>query len=240
LWLLAELFERLPEVGDPDKPKLVFFFDEAHLLFDDAPAALLEKIELTVRLIRSKGVGVYFVTQSPLDLPDTVLGQLSNRVQHALRAFSPRDQKTVAAAADTFRPNPKLDAKAALTALGVGEALVSCLDARGEPSVVQRALVVPPASRMLPLSDAEREAMVRASPLYGHYEQAIDRDSAFEMLKSRAEARETQAAPQKEKPSQAEKLVIGMAQSALRSIGTQIGRQIARGVLGAIFGGSRR
>jgi DNA helicase HerA-like ATPase len=240
LWLLAELFERLPEVGDTDKPKLVFFFDEAHLLFDDAPAALLEKIELTVRLIRSKGVGVYFVTQSPLDLPGTVLGQLGNRVQHALRAFSPRDQKTVAAAADTFRPNPKLDAKAALTALGVGEALVSCLDARGEPSVVQRALVVPPASRMQPLSDAEREAVVRASPLYGHYEQAIDRDSAFEMLKSRAEARETQTAPQKEKPSQAEKLVIGMAQSALRSIGTQIGRQIARGVLGALFGGARR
>ncbi|WP_300163432.1 helicase HerA-like domain-containing protein [Solidesulfovibrio sp.] len=240
LWLLAELFENLPEVGDPEKPKLVFFFDEAHLLFDDAPPALLEKIELTVRLIRSKGVGIYFVTQSPLDLPDAVLGQLGNRVQHALRAFTPRDQKAVAAAAGTFRQNPAFDAEAALTELGVGEALVSCLDGRGQPGVVARALVVPPASRLEPLSEAERQAVVRASPLFGHYEQAVDRESAYELLKSRAETRADQAEPRKDKPSQAEKLVMGMAQSALRSIGAQIGRQIARGVLGAIFGGSRR
>ncbi len=240
LWLLAELFENLPEVGDPEKPKLVFFFDEAHLLFDDAPPALLEKIELTVRLIRSKGVGIYFVTQSPLDLPDAVLGQLGNRVQHALRAFTPRDQKAVAAAAGTFRQNPAFDAEAALTELGVGEALVSCLDGRGQPGVVARALVVPPASRLEPLTESERQAVVRASPLFGHYEQAVDRESAYELLKSRAETRAERPETRKDKPSQAEKLVMGMAQSALRSIGTQIGRQIARGVLGAIFGGSRR
>ncbi|MEA4858018.1 MAG: helicase HerA-like domain-containing protein [Solidesulfovibrio sp.] len=238
LWLLAELFERLPEVGDPDKPKLVFFFDEAHLLFADAPKALLEKIELTVRLIRSKGVGVYFVTQSPLDLPDTVLGQLGNRVQHALRAFTPRDRKAVEAAAATFRQNPAFDAAEAITELGVGEALVSCLDGRGQPGVVQRALIVPPASRLAPLTEAEQRDIVRASNLFGHYEQSVDRESAFELLRDRAESREEPEKPAK--PSQAEKLLTGMAQSALRSIGTQIGRQIARGLLGAILGGSKR
>jgi DNA helicase HerA-like ATPase len=238
LWLLAELFERLPEVGDPDKPRLVFFFDEAHLLFTDAPKALLEKIELTVRLIRSKGVGVYFVTQSPLDVPETVLGQLGNRVQHALRAFTPRDKKAVDAAAATFRQNPAFDAAAAITELGVGEALVSCLDGRGQPGVVQRALIVPPASRLSPLTEAEQQQAVRASTLYGHYEKMVDRESAFERLRDRTERREEPARSQK--PSQAEKLLTGMAQSALRSIGTQIGRQIARGVLGALFGGKRR
>ncbi len=241
LWLLAELFERLPEVGDPDKPKLVFFFDEAHLLFADAPKALLEKIELTVRLIRSKGVGVYFVTQSPLDLPDTVLGQLGNRVQHALRAFTPRDRKAVEAAAATFRQNPAFDAAEAITELGVGEALVSCLDGRGQPGVVERALIVPPASRLTPLTEAEQREIVRAGSLFGHYEQAVDRQSAFELLRDRAESREEPEKPARpDKPSQAEKLLTGMAQSALRSIGTQIGRQIARGLLGAILGGSKR
>ena len=186
LWLLAELFERLPEVGDPDKPKLVFFFDEAHLLFDDAPKALIEKIEQTTRLIRSKGVGIYFVTQSPLDLPDAVLAQLGNRVQHALRAFTPRDQKAVAAAADTFRQNPDFDAATAITELGVGEALVSCLDGHGRPGVVERALVVPPRSRMTPLTEAEKRDVIRSSILFGRYETPLDRESAFELLQTRA------------------------------------------------------
>ncbi|PKO84793.1 MAG: ATP-binding protein [Betaproteobacteria bacterium HGW-Betaproteobacteria-11] len=182
LWLLAELFERLPEAGDLDKPKLVFFFDEAHLLFSDAPPALLQKVEQVVRLIRSKGVGVFFVTQSPLDIPDSVLGQLGNRVQHALRAFTPRDQKAVKAAADTLRANPAFDAAAAISELGVGEALVSLLDEKGAPSVVERAFVLPPASRIGPLSPDERGAAIRASPLAGHYEKALDRESAFEKL----------------------------------------------------------
>ncbi|MBK5913919.1 helicase HerA-like domain-containing protein [Rhodocyclus purpureus] len=183
LWLLAELFERLPEAGDLDKPKLVFFFDEAHLLFNAAPPALLEKIEQVVRLIRSKGVGVYFVTQNPLDIPDTVLGQLGNRVQHALRAFTPRDQKAVKAAAQTLRANPRFDAESAITELGVGEALVSFLDEKGRPNVVERAFIMPPSSRIGPLSGAERQARIQASALYGHYEAAIDRESAYEKLK---------------------------------------------------------
>jgi len=239
LWLLSELFERLPEVGDPEKPKLVFFFDEAHLLFDDAPKALVEKIELTTRLIRSKGVGIYFVTQSPLDLPDAVLAQLGNRVQHALRAFTPRDRKGVAAAAGTFRENPGLDTEKAITELGVGEALVSCLDARGMPGVVERALVAPPRSRLTPLAEADIQAVIRGSVLFGHYEKVLDRESAFELLRTRAEHREEPGQTARPARSQTERLLTNMAESALRSIGTQIGRQIARGVLGAIFGGKR-
>ncbi len=183
LWLLAELFEQLPEVGDMDKPKLVFFFDEAHLLFSEAPPALLEKIEQVVRLIRSKGVGVYFVTQNPLDIPDKVLGQLGNRVQHALRAFTPRDQKAVATAAETLRPNPAFDAAAVITELGVGEALVSFLDEKGRPTIVERAFILPPASRIGPLTDEERQAVIRASLVFGVYEKALDRESAYEKLR---------------------------------------------------------
>ncbi|MBN2206691.1 MAG: DUF853 family protein [Candidatus Aminicenantes bacterium] len=186
LWLMAELFERMPEVGDPDKPRLVFFFDEAHLLFTDAPAVLLEKIEQVVRLIRSKGVGIYFVTQNPLDIPDIILGQLGHRVQHALRAFTPRDQKAVRSAAETFRQNPKIDIETAITELGVGEALVSFLDEKGHPGVVERAFVLPPHGRIGPITPAERDAVVRGSVLFGHYEKAVDRESAYEMLKRRA------------------------------------------------------
>src|SRR5512136_150577 len=190
LWLLSELFEQLPEVGDPEKPRLIFFFDEAHLLFEDVPKALEDKIQQVVRLIRSKGVGVYFVTQNPLDIPDTVLGQLGNRVQHALRAFTPKDQKSVKAAAETFRANPKLNVGKAITELAVGEALVSLLDEKGRPNVVERAFVVPPASRIGPLSDAERDAAIKASPIYGHYEKLVDRESAYEKLKNRTAARQ--------------------------------------------------
>ncbi len=186
LWLLAELFEELPEAGDLDKPKLVFFFDEAHLLFNDAPKALLEKIEQVVRLIRSKGVGIYFVTQNPLDLPDTVLGQLGNRVQHALRAFTPRDQKAVKAAAETFRVNPKLDVEAVITTLGVGEALVSTLQEGGIPGIVEKTMIRPPKSRMGPITPAERQVIVGRSPVAGRYEKAVDRESAYELLTQRA------------------------------------------------------
>jgi len=185
LWMLSELFEQLPEVGDLDKPKLAFFFDEAHLLFSEAPKPLLQKIEQVVRLIRSKGVGVYFVTQNPLDIPDTVLGQLGNRVQHALRAYTPRDQKAVQAAAQTFRPNPALDTVQAITDLGVGEALVSFLDEKGRPNIVERAFVLPPASQIGPLTDAERTALMSQSVVAGVYEKAVDRESAYEKLKGR-------------------------------------------------------
>ncbi|MCA3219735.1 MAG: DUF853 family protein [Burkholderiales bacterium] len=188
LWLLSELFENLPEVGDRDKPKLVFFFDEAHLLFSEAPPALLEKVEQVVRLIRSKGVGVYFVTQNPLDIPEKVLGQLGNRVQHALRAFTPRDQRAVNSVAETMRPNPKLDIKAAIMELGVGEALVSLLDAKGTPGITERAWVLPPSSRIGPITPQERKALISSSVVAGVYEKAVDRESAFEMLKQRAEA----------------------------------------------------
>ena len=192
LWMLSELFESLPEVGDLDAPKLVFFFDEAHLLFKDAPAALVERIELVVRLVRSKGVGVYFVTQNPLDIPDSVLGQLGNRVQHALRAFTPRDQKAVKAAAETMRANPGLDVAAAITELGVGEALVSLLDAKGRPAPTERVYVVPPGSRLGPITPAERQALVAGSLVAGVYEKAVDRESAYETLRGRAA---TRAAP---------------------------------------------
>ena len=189
LWMLSELFERLPEVGDLDKPKMVFFFDEAHLLFEDASSALVEKIEQVVRLIRSKGVGVYFVTQNPLDVPDRVLAQLGNRVQHALRAFTPRDQKAVKTAAETLRANPKLDTEQAISELAVGEALISCLDEKGIPSIVERAWILPPASRLGPITDDERRAVINGSVIRGHYEQTIDRESAYEKLKARTSDR---------------------------------------------------
>jgi DNA helicase HerA-like ATPase len=237
LWMLAELFERLPEVGDPEKPKMVFFFDEAHLLFDDAPKALLEKIEQVVRLIRSKGIGVYFVTQNPLDVPDIVLGQLGNRVQHALRAFTPRDQKAVKAAAQTFRQNPKLDVEAAITELGVGEALVSFLDDKGRPNIVDRALVYPPQSQLPPLTSAERESIIKQSSLFGHYEKVVDRESAYEMLKARAPQAESTTAPTgKTWQSEVAGTLSALGKSAARAMGTQVGREIMRGVLGSIFG----
>jgi DNA helicase HerA-like ATPase len=187
LWLLSELFEELPEVGDLDKPKLVFFFDEAHLLFDDAPKALLDNIERVVRLIRSKGVGIYFVTQNPLDVPDKVLAQLGNRVQHALRAFTPRDQKAVRAAAETFRANPDLKTEEVITQLGKGEALVSFLEGNGTPSIVQRCLIRPPCAQVGPITPEERAAIVAKSPAKGKYDQAMDAESAFEVLQKRTE-----------------------------------------------------
>ncbi len=222
LWLLSELFEDLPEVGDPDKPTLVFFFDEAHLLFDDAPKALLDKIEQVVRLIRSKGVGIYFVTQNPLDVPNEVLGQLGNRVQHALRAFTPRDQRAVKVAAETFRQNPKLDTVKAITELGKGEALVSFLDAKGVPGVVERALIRPPTSRLGPITSAERAAVVAKSPVKGKYENAIDSESAFEILQKRVQDPDAPG---------------GTAQGAPVGVGGLLGG--LGGVLAGIFGTSR-
>ncbi|MCX2722205.1 helicase HerA-like domain-containing protein [Roseibium salinum] len=201
LWLLSELFEELPEIGDPEKPKLVFFFDEAHLLFTDAPKALIAKVEQVVRLIRSKGVGVYFVTQNPLDVPETILSQLGNRIQHALRAFTPRDQKAVRAAAQTFRPNPELDTERVITELGVGEALVSTLEGKGIPSIVQRTLIRPPSSRLGPATDAERRTAIHSSPVFGAYDRLKDRLSAYEVLKGRAE--ETQRQEQRRRDKEA-------------------------------------
>ncbi len=266
LWMLAELFEHLPEVGDLDKPKLVFFFDEAHLLFNEAPPALLEKIEQVVRLIRSKGVGVYFVTQNPLDIPDTVLGQLGNRVQHALRAFTPRDQKAVQTAAQTLRANPKFDAATAITELGVGEALVSFLDDKGRPAVVERAFITAPGTRIGPLTAAERDAVIKGSLLYGHYEEVLDRESAYERLRGAPAggngagkpAIGTQAPGQAPaeggglssvlsgilfgttgpRGAQHDGLVQTAAKSVVRTLGSQVGREIVRGVLGSILGGS--
>jgi len=203
LWLLSELFEHLPEVGDPEKPKLAFFFEEAHLLFADAPPALLEKIEQVVRLIRSKGVGVYFITQNPDDVPETVLAQLGNRVQHALRAFTPREQKAVRTAAETFRPNPALDTAKVISELAVGEALVSFLDERGSPTMVERAWILPPASRIGPITPEERRAIVDASVLRGHYDQTVDRESAYEKLKTRTETRQPESAPATPVPTSA-------------------------------------
>jgi DNA helicase HerA-like ATPase len=267
LWLLSELFEQLPEVGDPPKPKLVFFFDEAHLLFTDAPKALLDKIEQVVRLVRSKGVGVYFVTQNPLDVPDTVLGQLSNRVQHALRAFTPRDEKAVRAAAETFRSNPKLDTAAVITQLAVGEALISLLDETGTPTPVERGFVLPPSSRIGAVTTMERRQVIEASVLFGHYEKSVDRESAYERLKGRAEtataeppvhtsSSEDRVQSPASSPSSGgwtnalggmfgnfgggrrQGLPEAFAKSAARAIGSQVGRQIVRGVLGGILGGS--
>lgn len=239
LWLISELFEQLPEVGDPDKPGLVFFFDEAHLLFDDAPDALLDKIEQVVRLIRSKGVGIYFVTQNPMDVPDTVLGQLGNRVQHALRAFTPRDQKAVRAAAQTFRSNPELDTEKVITELGVGEALVSVLNSKGQPSPVQRILVGPPQSRIGPLSEQERTEHLSRSPLRERYDASVDRESAYELLKVRAEKSAAEAAKQptaKKSGSRRQSAGEAMLKSAARSIGSQLGRQLVRGLLGSLLG----
>ncbi len=253
LWLLSELFEKLPEVGDLEKPKLVFFFDEAHLLFTDTPSELMRKIEQVVRLIRSKGVGIYFVTQNPLDVPDIVLGQLGNRVQHALRAFTPRDQKAVNSAAETFRPNPKVNVVSAITELGVGEALVSFLDEKGIPTPVERAFIIPPESRIGPATDAERAAVMNASLVSGVYEKQMDRESAYELLKQRAEqsATEEEAAAAKEaeadsgfdwgdmlggRNKRSDSVLESAAKSVARAAGSQLGRAIVRGVLGTLFG----
>ena len=268
LWLLSELFERLPEVGDPEKPKLVFFFDEAHLLFTDIEPAVEQKIEQMMRLIRSKGVGVYFVSQSPLDMPDVVLGQLGNRVQHALRAFTPRDQKVVAAAAQTFRQNPKLKTATVLTELGVGESLISMLDEEGKPGVVDRAKIVPPRSQLGPITPEQRKEIIQSSTIAGHYEKVVDRESAFEKLQARASAKTEGAgaptgAPGPTTPESASSTVFGkiesifkptigprgaihdsvatsMVKSAVRAASTQMGRQIMRGLFGSLMGGSRR
>jgi DNA helicase HerA-like ATPase len=255
LWLLAELFENLPEVGDRDKPKLVFFFDEAHLLFNDAPSALLEKVEQVVRLIRSKGVGVYFVTQNPLDIPEKVLGQLGNRIQHALRAFTPRDQKAVKTVAETMRANPALDAEKAILELGVGEALVSLLDEKGVPGITERAFICPPASQVGPITAEERKSLIGSSLVAGVYENPVDRESAFELLKARVEeAPAGQAAAQPEgglladlgevllgstgpRGGRREGVLDSMLKSAARSVGTAVAREITRGVLGSLLGG---
>ena len=230
LWLLSELFEQMPEVGDPDKPKLVFFFDEAHLLFNDAPKALLDKIEQVVRLIRSKGIGVYFVTQNPLDVPDTVLAQMGNRVQHALRAFTPRDQKAVKAAADTFRPNPKLNTAQVIMELGKGEALVSFLEGNGTPSMVERAMVRPPSARLGPVTPEERKAIIAASPVRGKYDQAIDNESAYEVLQQRLKDGTTTVTPPGQAGGAAEQQGSSWGGGLLGGIG---------GLLGGIFGTSR-
>lgn len=251
LWLLSELFEELPEVGDPDRPRLVFFFDEAHLLFDEAPKALIEKVEQVVRLVRSKGVGVYFVTQNPLDVPDSVLAQLGNRVQHALRAYTPREQKAVRVAADTFRPNPELDTARVITELGVGEALVSTLEKKGVPSIVQRTLIRPPSSRLGPLLPAERATLIKASPVLGQYDTAVDRESAYEILgkrtreKAQLAAREAEQDAELEAQRQASRRTSratsrrqstaeALVKSVVRSAGSQLGRTLIRGILGSL------
>ncbi|RKJ99571.1 helicase HerA-like domain-containing protein [Alicycliphilus denitrificans] len=264
LWMLSDLFEQLPEIGDPEQPKLVFFFDEAHLLFNEAPKVLVERIELVVRLVRSKGVGVYFVTQNPLDIPDSVLGQLGNRVQHALRAFTPRDQKAVKATATTMRPKAGLDIEAAITELAVGEALVSFLDPKGRPSETERVYVLPPGSQIGPITDGQRRALIAGSLVAGAYDQAVDRESAYEKLRGRADAAATNAAAAQgdagaqnggglmdglndvlfgstgPRGGKKDGLVQTMAKSAVRTMGTSLGREILRGVLGGILGGRKR
>jgi DNA helicase HerA-like ATPase len=264
LWLLSELFEMLPEAGDLEKPKLVFFFDEAHLLFADTPQTLVDKIEQVVRLIRSKGVGVYFVTQNPIDIPEVILGQLGNRVQHALRAFTPRDQKAVRSAAETFRQNPEVDVETAITELGVGEALISFLDEKGTPCMVERAFVVPPHSHIGPVTPEQRQQLRDTSLVAGQYEQLVDRESAYERLKSKSE--ESAAAAQQQAEAEAaekaqhdaeeaeakeergaggggsrgDSALGAFAKSAARAVGSNLGRQIVRGVLGSIFGGGSK
>ena len=258
LWLLSELYENLPEVGDVEKPKLVFFFDEAHLLFNDAPKVLLEKIEQVVRLIRSKGVGVYFVSQNPLDIPDMVLGQLGNRVQHALRAFTPRDQKAVRAAAQTFRVNPDIDIETVITELGVGEALISFLDEKGRPSPVEIGKVLPPTSRVGPATESEVNQVIKGSAFYGHYENAIDRESVYEILNARNDNRAHGSekldeahgfdwrsllggsSNTKSSGRKTQSIVETVAKSMARTVGNEVGRQILRGVLGSILGKGRR
>ena len=261
LWLLAELFEELPEIGDPDQPELVFFFDEAHLLFEDAPKALVDKIEQVVRLIRSKGVGVYFVTQSPSDVPDDVLGQLGNRVQHALRAFTPRDERAVKAAANTFRQNPAFDAAEVIKELGVGEALTSFLDAKGRPGIVERTLIRPPTSRLGPATESERKKVMDASRVAGRYEKEVDRESAFEILQARAdkaaaaaeaaekaeaetrrkaledkerEKAERAANRRRKRSSRSDSVIETAAKSAARSVARSLGRELVRGLLGML------
>ena len=271
LWMLSELFEQLPEIGDPDKPKLVFFFDEAHLLFNEAPKALVDRIELVVRLVRSKGVGVYFVTQNPLDIPDAVLGQLGNRVQHALRAFTPRDQKAVKASAQTMRPKAGLDIEAAITELAVGEALISFLDDKGRPTETERVFVVPPGSQIGPITPEQRKALRDNSLVAGVYEQMLDRESAYEVLKAKGASLSAAAASAAGLPQQAgttelapssgglmgsmSNLLFGtdgprgghrdgiaqlVVKSAVRTVGSSIGREIVRGVLGSLLGGGGR
>lgn len=269
LWLLSELFEELPEVGDIEKPKLVFFFDEAHLLFNEAPKVLLDKIEQVVRLIRSKGIGIYFISQNPLDIPDMVLGQLGNRIQHALRAYTPRDQKAVKSAAQTFRANPGVDVEEVITQLGVGEALVSFLDHKGIPVPVERAFILPPSSQIGPITDEERKVQIRKSPIYGVYERELDRQSAFEILSERMqqeekvmieaenakkEAKEVivqqRAEAEREKAERRNRRISGggvldeltkqTGRAISRNISNTIGREIVRGLLGSIFGGKRR
>jgi len=261
LWLMTELFEKLPEVGDPDKPKLVFFFDEAHLLFTDLPKVIQDKVQQIVRLIRSKGVGVFFVTQNPIDVPDEVLGQLGNRVQHALRAFTPRDQKAVRAAAQTFRANPKINIETTITELGVGEALVSFLDEKGTPNIVERALICPPRSKIGAITPEERKQIIAGSLVAGVYEQAIDRESAYEMLQARAgqaqaavgptgpTGGQSTAAPAEARPwydipgittrsGRSDSLVETVAKTAVRTVGVTVGRQLVRGLMGSLLGGS--
>jgi DNA helicase HerA-like ATPase len=255
LWLLSELFHELPEVGDPDKPKLVFFFDEAHLLFADAPPGLLQKIEQTVKLIRSKGVGIFFVTQNPLDIPNSVLTQLGNRVQHALRAYTPNDQKAVRSAAETFRPNPKFNTEKAITELGKGEALISVLDPKGVPTMVERTLIRPPSGRLGPITPAEREAAIKSSPVAGQYDTAVDRESAYEKLQKKAGARaevqkqqaeekaqakvERQATGGRQRESATDRFVKNVAGSVGRQVGgvlvRQVGGALIRGILGGLI-----
>ncbi|CAM5579236.1 hypothetical protein MAUB1S_09753 [Mycolicibacterium aubagnense] len=254
LWLMSELFEQLPEIGDPDKPKLVFFFDEAHLLFDDAPKALIDRVEQVVRLIRSKGVGVYFVTQNPLDVPETVLAQLGNRVQHALRAYTPREQKAVRTAAETFRPNPDFDCAKAITQLGTGEALVSTLEEKGAPSIVQRTLIRPPSSRLGPITADERRRLIAESPVAGQYDETIDRELAFEILQKKAAeaqapqesgsgwtlpdfgggSRQPSGQQRAPRPSNRQTVTEAAIKSVVRSVGSSLGRAIVRGILGSL------
>ena len=266
LWMLSELFEQLPEIGDPEKPKLVFFFDEAHLLFNEAPKVLVERIELVVRLVRSKGVGVYFVTQNPLDIPDSVLAQLGNRVQHALRAYTPRDQKAVKATAQTMRQKPGLDIETAITELAVGEALVSLLDSKGRPCITERVYVLAPGSQIGPITPQQRQSLLQNSLVAGVYEKVEDRESAYEKLQGRAEVAATSAASAPNggavgknesggmlgglndvlfgstgpRGGKIDGLAQSMAKSAVRTMGSAVGREIIRGVLGSIFGGRRR
>ena len=261
LWMLSELYEQLPEAGDLEKPKLVFFFDEAHLLFNDAPQVLLDKIEQVIRLIRSKGVGVWFVSQNPSDIPDNVLGQLGNRVQHALRAFTPKDQKAVKTAAQTMRANPAFDTEKAIQELGTGEALISFLDAKGSPSVVERAMVIAPCSRMGPVTDDERNGLINHSSLYGKYKEEVDRESAYERLQQGVQASTEQ---QNTPPANGKAIDVdggilgglkdilfgstgprggkrdGVVQSVAKSAARQVTNQIIRGMLGSLMGGRKR
>jgi len=242
IWLLAELFENLPEAGDADRPKFVLFFDEAHLLFDDAPKALVDKIEQVVRLIRSKGVGVYFISQSPMDIPEDILGQLGMKIQHALRAFTPKDKRVVKAAASSFRQNPSIDTETLITELGVGEALVSVLDEDGKPTPVEHVYIKPPESRIGPLTEQERKEQLSRSPYKGRYDEVVDRESAYEMLKQKAEQlaeateRESKTKPVSRSRRRRQSPTEAMINSAARSMGSQIGRQIMRGILGSLFG----